>query len=82
MNEFELALWYKGKDILLLVKLLHYGTSYKLEVDLEGLKVLFELDEELNRRALISYEDLQAEKTLDKGLLELIASELDTVLKK
>ncbi len=81
MDNFELALNFKGKDMLFPVKLLHYGTSYKLEVEIEDTKVLFEPDEERNWRAVISYEDVQANKTLDKELLELIASELDIILK-
>lgn len=81
MDEFELALHFKGKDILLPVKLINYGSSYKLEVKVEGTNVLFEPDEERNWRALISYEDIQANKKLDKDLLQLIAAELDSILK-
>jgi hypothetical protein len=81
MDEFELALNFKGKDMLLPVKLMNYGSSYKLEVEIEGTKVLYEPDEERSRRALISYEDVQANKKLDKELLALIALELDTILK-
>ena len=81
MHEFELALNYKGKDLLLPVRLMNYGTSYKLEVEIDGTKVLFEPDEERNWRAMISYEDVQANKKMDTGLLELIARELDTILK-
>ncbi len=81
MDEFELALKFKGKDILLPVKLMNYGTAYKLEVEIDGTKVLFEPDEERNWRAMISYEDVQADKKPDTGLLELIAKELDSILK-
>jgi hypothetical protein len=81
MDEFELALHFKGKDMLLPVKLMNYGSSYKLEVEIEGTRVLFEPDEERNWRALISYEDVQANKKLDKDLLELIAAELETILR-
>ncbi len=81
MDEFELALNHKGKDLLLPVRLMNYGTAYKLEVEIEGTKVLFEPDEERNWRAMISYEDVQANKTVDKGLLELIAEELTRLVK-
>ena len=60
---------------------MNYGTSYKLEVEIDGTKVLFEPDEERNWRAMISYEDVQANKKMDTGLLELIARELDAILK-
>ena len=81
MEKFELALNYNGKDLLLPVKLINYATSYKLELEIGGTKVLFEPDEERNWRAVISYEDVQANKSVDKGLLEMIAKELDTILK-
>jgi hypothetical protein len=81
MDEFELSLQLKGKVILLPVKLMNYGRSYKLEVEIEGTKVLFEPDEERNWRAMISYEDVQEHKILDTALLELIVKELDSILK-
>ena len=81
MDEFELALKFKGKDMLLPVKLMNFGRSYKLEVEIDGTKVLFEPDEERNWRAMISYEDVLANKSMDKGLLELIAGELASLLK-
>lgn len=81
MDEFELALKHKGKELLLPVRLMNYGTSYKLEVEIEGTNVLFEPDEERNWRALISYEDVLANKHMDKVLLELIANELSAILK-
>ena len=81
MDEFELAINFKGKDMLLPVVLRNFGRAYNLEVELDGTKVLFERDEERNWRAVISYEDAQANKKLDKGLLELIANELDVILK-
>ena len=80
MEEFEIALNLKGKDLLLPVRLLNYGNSYKLEMEIGGTKVLFERDEERNWRALISYEDVQADKHLDKALLELISEELTQLL--
>jgi hypothetical protein len=81
MDEFELALNHKGKDLLLPVRLMNYGTAYKLEVEIDRTKVLFEPDEERNWRGMISHEDVQANKKLDKDLLELIAKELDAILK-
>jgi hypothetical protein len=81
MDEFELALKFKGKDMLLPARLMNYTTTYKLEVEIDGTKVLFEPDEERNWRAMISYEDAQANKKLDTALLELIAKELDAILK-
>lgn len=61
-EEFELPVVFNNKELNFSTKLLNYGWIYKLEVDIEGTKVLFEPDEEKNWRALISYEDVQANK--------------------
>ena len=80
-DRFELIILYKEKEIILPVTLLNYGYSYKLEVDINDTKVLFEPDEERNWRALISYEDLQLNKHLEADLLNAIAVELDEAFK-
>lgn len=80
MDEFELALTYTGKDLTFLVQLLNYGTSYKLQVEIEGTKVFFEPDEERNWRAVLSYEDVQGNKKLNPELLKAIAEKLDAIL--
>jgi hypothetical protein len=61
--------------------LLNYGYAYKMEVDIEGTKVLFEPDEERNWRALISFEDLQANKKLDAELLRAVALAIESFTK-
>ena len=80
-DSFELTVLYKEKEIVFPVKLLNYGYSYKLEVDIDETKVLFEPDEERNWRALISYEDMQANKHLQTDLLNAIALALDEAFK-
>ena len=50
-------------------------------MDIEGTKVLFEPDEERNWRALISFEDLQANKQLNRHLLKEIAEAIDAITK-
>ena len=80
-DRFELTVLYKEKEIVFPVKLLNYGYSYKLEVEIDKTKVLFEPDEERNWRALISYEDMQANKHLQIDLLNAIALALDEAFK-
>jgi hypothetical protein len=46
MDEFELALTFNGKELTFPVQRLNYGTSYKLQVEIEGTNVFFEPDEE------------------------------------
>lgn len=45
MDEFALSLNNKVKDMLLPIRLINYNTSYKLEVEIDGTKYLFESDE-------------------------------------
>ena len=75
-DEFSLPVHFNNKEWQFHGKLLKYGYTYKIEIDVNGTKVLFERDEERNWRALISYEDIQANKQLDARLLERIALEL------
>jgi hypothetical protein len=80
-NEFELPVRFNNKELNFPVRLLNYGYSYKLEVDIDGTKLLFEPDEERNWRALIAYEELNANKKLNIGLLKAIASSIEEMMK-
>jgi hypothetical protein len=81
MEEFELPVFYNNQQSNFPARLLTYGYSYKIEVDINGTKVLFEPDEERNWRALIAYEEIEKNKNIDKGLLEAIAECIEEVLK-
>jgi hypothetical protein len=80
-EEFELPVLFNNKELSFTARLLKYGYSFKLEVDIEETKVLFELDEDRNWRALISYEDLMANKKISIDLLKAIALSIDNVMK-
>ena len=80
-EEFELPVWFNNTELNLHAKLLNYGYSYKLEVDIDGTKLLFEPDEERNWRALIAYDELNANKKISADLLKAIASSIDEILK-
>jgi hypothetical protein len=77
--DFELPVIFNDKELLFQGRFLDYGYSSKIEMDIEGTKVLFEPDEERNWRALISFEDMQANKNLDKDLLKVIAEAIDAI---
>jgi len=79
--DFELPVIFDRKNLAFHGKFLDYGYSSKIEMDIEGTKVLFEPDEERNWRALISFEDLQANKKLNSELLKVIAESLDAIRK-
>ncbi len=78
-NDFEIPVTYNGKELTFPAKLLNYGFTVKLEIDIDNTKIMFEPDEERYWRALISYEDLQANKKLNPELLKLIASEIEKI---
>jgi hypothetical protein len=50
-------------------------------VDIDGTNIVFEPDEERNWRALISNEDLAANKKINTDLLEAVASSIEAIMK-
>ena len=74
---FEIPLTYLGKEMALPARLLAYGHSYKIEVTVQEMLVHFERDDEGAWRALISNDDLDQNKTIDRGLLQAVAASLD-----
>jgi hypothetical protein len=80
-EEFELPVSFNNKTLNFTARLLYYGYSSKLEVDIDGSQVLFEPDEERNWRALIAYEELNANKKISAELLKAIACSIEEILK-
>lgn len=80
-NEFELLVTFNGKDLTFPAKLLNYGYTVKLEIEIEDTIVLFEPDEERNWRALISFEEIQANKKLNPDLLKAMAEVIEAITK-
>lgn len=72
-NEFILPISFEGKELELQARLLRYGYSVKIEVEIEGIVVVFELDEEQNWRAMMGYNDLIEGKKVKRELLEVVA---------
>jgi hypothetical protein len=77
MDEFQLAVRYDGREISFPAKLLLMGYTHKIEVDIDGVKVIFEPDEERNYRALVNQ---SAVNTVNIGLLQAIAHKLNELL--
>lgn len=80
-DDFIIPVSFNGTEREFTARLLSYGYSYKIETEVEGTKVLFEPDEERNWRALISYEDVQANKRLNPELLRAIAEVITEITK-
>ena len=77
---FELPVLFNKRELNLPARLLSYGYSYKLEVEVEGTKILFEPDEERNWRALIGYEEINANKKISVDLLKAIAFSIEHIM--
>ena len=77
---FELPVVFNKAALNFPARLLSYGYSYKLEVEIAGSKILFEPDEERNWRALIAYEELNKNKKISAELLKAIASSIDKIM--
>lgn len=80
-EDFELPVVFKGTELMLPARLLRFGFSYRIEVDIDELKISFEKDDEQNWRALLSPEALQQHKTVSTELLQAIVSAIDDVLR-
>ena len=80
-EEFEIPVSYKDQSLSFPARLLAYGYSYKIEVDVNGTKVFYEPDEERNWRALIGYEEIEANKNINKELLKAIAVSIEEIVK-
>ncbi len=79
MDEFEIPITYKGINREFLAKVLHLGYTYKIQVEVDDVVVVFEPDESRLFRAVLVDAETNA-KSLDKGLIEAIAQTLDTML--
>jgi hypothetical protein len=62
-------------------KFIQFGYSYKFEVDVNGIIVFFEPDEERNFRAIIAPMNDHAYHNIEKELIQLIAEALEGMLK-
>ena len=80
-EQFELPVIFNSEKLHFPARLLSYGYSYKLEVDIEGTAVLFEPDEERNWRALIAPEEINTNKKISVDLLKAIASSIEDIVK-
>jgi hypothetical protein len=80
-DNFELPVIFNGREVTFPVRLLQYGYTFKLELEIEGTKLFFERDEESNWRAILSYEDVQANKKLNMELLQAIGEAMEALTK-
>ena len=72
---------FNGQQMELPARVVQAGYTIKLEVEIDGSKVIFEPDEERNWRAVIPYEEVQRRRSLSTDLLRAIASTIDDITK-
>ncbi|WP_184549855.1 hypothetical protein [Mucilaginibacter sp. FT3.2] len=79
MNEsLPIPINFQGSALQFDARFFNYGYSHRVEVNINGIPVIFEPDEERNYRALVSAGQLEANSsTLNIGLLQAIAARLE-----
>jgi hypothetical protein len=76
-ERFLLEVTYKGEVLKYDAELRNFGYINRVVVDIDGLLVQFELDDESNYRALVSPEQVQSkDNKLEIGLLQAMAEKL------
>lgn len=79
-ERFLLSVTYKGEVLKYDAEMRYYGYVHKVAVDVDGLMVMFEPDEEGNYRALVTPEQMNSkDNKLETGLLQAIAQKLETM---
>lgn len=76
-----LPVTFNGKNFEFPARLLKYGYSFRLEVDIEGTIFHYERDEERNWRAVIAHEGIPVGKKTDANLLKAITEVIEEITK-
>lgn len=75
---FELPVTYKSRELLFPARLIRFGYGYSIEVNVNGIMVSFEKDDERNWRAIaIGHQNLS--KEIEPALLLAIVDALDEI---
>jgi hypothetical protein len=79
-ERFLLAVTYKGEVLKYDAEVRNFGYINRVLVDIDGVVVQFELDDESNYRALVSPEQVNSkDNKLEVGLLQAIAQKLESM---
>lgn len=81
-ESFIIPVSYMGKKCEYEGRLRLLGYLHKIEMDIEGVLVIFEPDEERHYRAIVSHEQMEKSKELSAGLLEAVANQLNSLLSR
>ncbi|MDN3654275.1 hypothetical protein QWZ08_01480 [Ferruginibacter paludis] len=80
-NFFDIPLQYNATHYHFSAELVTAGYSYKIIVYVKGKIISFEPDEEGYFRAVVSPDDMEADKNIERDLLEAIADQLMLMFK-
>ena len=80
-NDFEVSVTYKNQEIRFPATFIPFGYSYKFEVDVNGITVFFEPDEERSFRAIVDPSMENAHHKMNVELIQLIAETLEDLFK-
>jgi hypothetical protein len=81
-TEFYIPVNMDGTEIHFPAKVVHFGFTIRLEIEIENLIVTFEPDEERNWRAVLGFEDLVTGKKVNREMLKLIAAKISQLTKE
>ena len=68
-----------GKEFEFPARLLKYGYTFALEVDIEGTKIIYERDEERNWRAVMPYGEIAVSKSINADLLKAVSEAIEAI---
>ena len=77
MDESTLPVIYKGEELELPIQMYPYGYTFRVEVLVGEIAVIYEPDEEGSYRALVSPEQAEKDKSVNRDLLQAIAEALE-----
>ena len=80
-DDLEVLVTYKNQELIFYAKFIQFGYSYKFEVDVDGILIFFEPDEERNFRAMIDPAIDLGNHKIDKELIQFIAEAIVAMLK-
>lgn len=78
-DTFQIPVTYQGKELEFDAQLLHLGYTRKIQVDVYGIIVFLEKDDEGKYRAVLA--DILNESKVDKELIKEIVQSLELILK-
>ena len=79
MEEFEIPVTWKGKELLFPARLVQRGYVHRIEADVFGTPVYFEWDEERRFRALVDPDSGDASRVAP-GLVQALMETLEGLL--